>query len=84
MTHDDKIRIFTKEMNRLAGEIGLEKTNFASVNGLMNKFNISTAKDIAFLSCVAMEDPLFRQIVKAKTYISHIKSRDSTVREVVW
>lgn len=41
-------------MNRLAGEIGLEKTNFASVNGLMNRNNISTAKDIAYLSCKAM------------------------------
>ena len=36
-------------MNKTASEIGMEKTNFASVHGLMNYKNISTARDMAIL-----------------------------------
>jgi D-alanyl-D-alanine carboxypeptidase len=46
-------------MNLLAAEIMMEQTNFASVHGMINKDNISTAKDMAYLSCVAMKDELF-------------------------
>jgi D-alanyl-D-alanine carboxypeptidase len=41
-------------MNKFSGELGLEKTNFAVVHGLMNKNNISTASDIAYLSSIAI------------------------------
>jgi D-alanyl-D-alanine carboxypeptidase len=40
---------FIKEMNKKAADIGLERSNFTVPHGLMNKSNISTAKDIGYL-----------------------------------
>jgi len=53
-TNAELIQRFVKEMNKFSGELGLEKTNFAVVHGLMNKNNISTASDIAYLSSIAI------------------------------
>ena len=66
MTHDDKIKFFIKEMNKLSSQIGLERTNFASVHGLINCKNISTARDMALLACYIMSIDLVREIVKTK------------------
>ena len=63
-------------MNRLAGEIGLERTNFASVHGLINKSNISTAKDMAWLSYTLMRDELIAQIVGTQEYTGSIICSD--------
>lgn len=41
-------------MNKLSAEKGLERTNFASVHGLVNSKNISTAKDMAYLGYILM------------------------------
>lgn len=54
------MKLFIKDMNRLSAEIGLERTNFACVHGLANKNNISSAKDIAYLSYIAMQNELVR------------------------
>ncbi len=62
------VGFFLKEMNKKAIHFGLEKTHFASVHGLMNKMNISTAKDIALLSSYAMENSTFRALVSTLNY----------------
>jgi D-alanyl-D-alanine carboxypeptidase len=54
---------FIKEMNRFAKDIGMERTLYACVHGLPNRNNVSSAKDIAILSCVAMQHSLFAKIV---------------------
>jgi D-alanyl-D-alanine carboxypeptidase len=41
-------------MNKHSAEIGLSRSNFASVHGLVNKSNISTAKDMAILGMTLM------------------------------
>lgn len=66
--HDDKIKQFLREMNRQAQELGMTRTNYASVHGLSNAKNVSTARDIGLLCCVAMREPLFCQLVSCQQY----------------
>jgi len=46
-------------MNRYAKALGMENTFFTNSRGLDNK---STAAEIGKLSCMAMADPLMREI----------------------
>ena len=57
------MKYFLQEMNRYARALGLESTNYAKPHGLSHKNNKSTAADIAKLSCITMQDPIFREIV---------------------
>ena len=61
---EESITRFIKEMNRTANSIGMEMTYFASVHGLMNNRNISTASDIGLLSSKAYFLLIFRTVVK--------------------
>ena len=71
-------------MNRYARALGLESTNFANPHGLSHKNNKSTAADIGKLACIAMQDPIVRDIVNKSTY--ECKGRDiyDEPREYVW
>ena len=75
------MKYFLKEMNKISGEIGLERTNFASVHGLMNCRNISTARDVGQLSHEIMKIELVKKIVKTKTYTANIILTDKSVRK---
>ena len=57
-------------MNKVSGEIGLERTNFASVHGLANWKNISTARDMAILGAEVMNTA--SDIVGCKSYKANI------------
>lgn len=61
---EESILRFIKEMNRMANSIGMEMTYFASVHGLANVRNISTASDIGLLSSKAHNLLNFRTVVK--------------------
>ncbi|MBQ3089180.1 MAG: D-alanyl-D-alanine carboxypeptidase [Oscillospiraceae bacterium] len=54
---------FIQRMNEKAAELGMENTHFASTNGLVDENNYSTARDLAKLSKVAMENELFAKVV---------------------
>ena len=59
-------------MNRYARALGLESTNFANPHGLSHKNNKSTAADIGKLACIAMQDPIVRDIVnKSISFFYH-------------
>lgn len=64
----DPIKYFLYEMNRYARALGLYSTNYANPHGLGHKNNKSTAADQGKLSAIAMQDPLFRDIVNKKVY----------------
>jgi D-alanyl-D-alanine carboxypeptidase (penicillin-binding protein 5/6) len=49
-------------------DLGLKGTFYDSPHGLINWCNRSTAFDLAKLSCLAMKQPKFRQIVGTKYY----------------
>lgn len=58
---------FVEEMNRKAESIGLVKTEFTDVSGL-DEGNVSTAKELARLAEVALEDADIREAVLKKEY----------------
>ncbi|KAL4477742.1 hypothetical protein ABPG72_018916 [Tetrahymena utriculariae] len=62
------MNIFIKEMNKYAQKVGLERTTYACVHGLSNKYNTSTAKDVGLLSCIVMKHPLIQKVVNTKEY----------------
>lgn len=81
----EPVRHFINEMNRVAQELKLYNTSFANPHGLMNRFNKSTASDIAKLSCTAIKNPQFIQIVNARSHECVIKnSRLNTNRKEIW
>ncbi|MBV9021498.1 MAG: D-alanyl-D-alanine carboxypeptidase [Ktedonobacteraceae bacterium] len=69
----DGVPHFVKAMNQEAQALGLKHTYFVTPDGLhlpdaQGKFTHSTATEMARLSEVAMQEPLFRQIVDTVTF----------------
>lgn len=56
LTFMDKITYFIKEMNKKARELKLTRTTYASVHGMSNRYNVSTASDVAQLSAIALKN----------------------------
>lgn len=61
---------FVKLMNKKAKEIGMKNTIFYNSSGLDNtsKGNLSTSYDMALLTKYAMENDIYKEIVKTKKY----------------
>lgn len=77
---------FVKLMNKKAKEIGMKNTIFYNSSGLDNttRGNLSTTYDMALLTKYAMQNEIYREIVKTKkhivktnlkTYIWHNKNK---------
>ena len=58
---------FVKLMNNKAKEYKLYSTSFETPSGLDGENHYSSAKDLALLSAVALENNSFREIVKSKS-----------------
>lgn len=58
---------FAQLMNDKARSLDLKNTHFVNPHGLDHPEHYSTARDLASLAAYAMEDPVFRQTVSAKT-----------------
>lgn len=71
-------------MNHRAAQLNLTRTHYANPHGLSNYKNVSSAKDVATLSKIAMEDETFRRIVNKKTYPCEIRSVFDECRTIVW
>lgn len=84
MAPDQPIKYFIQEMNRYARALGLESTNYANPHGLSHKNNKSTAYDIGKLSCIAMQDPMLREIVNKQSYECRGKDIYDEEREFEW
>ena len=63
---------FTKLMNQKAKELGMKNTKFYNSSGLDTETigNVSTAYDMALLTKYAMQNDIYKEIVKTKKYIS--------------
>jgi D-alanyl-D-alanine carboxypeptidase (penicillin-binding protein 5/6) len=59
---------FVELMNQRAAELGLTGTQFANVHGLDAPNHASTARDLWRLAEVAMQSPVFRQMVATQSY----------------
>ena len=71
---------FVALMNEKAAELGLTRTHFCNPHGLDAEGHVSTARELALLTCRAMENETFREIVSTNditinnlTYVNHNK-----------
>ena len=60
---------FVTFMNEKAAALGLEDTHFRNGCGFDNPNHYSTAEDLAALSVIALDQPLFRQLVREERAI---------------
>ncbi len=63
------VEVFVEKMNNRASELGMKDTHFMNPHGLHHEEHYTTAADMAKLSCVAMGNYIFRDIVD----IAHVK-----------
>ena len=62
------IQAFAKRMNDFAESAGAVCSRFSNPHGLPAKNHYTTAYDLALMSCVALQDPVFSEIVSTKYY----------------
>lgn len=62
------IQDFSAKMNQTAQRAGALNTHFKNPHGLPCDGHYTTAKDLCFISCYAMENPVFRKLVATKYY----------------
>ncbi len=58
---------FVAQMNDTAKHLGLAHTHYANPHGLDSEGNYSTARDLAVLTCEALRNETFLQVVSTKT-----------------
>lgn len=78
------VKFFVDEMNRVAATLGLKNTHFDNPHGLQNKYNKSTALDVAKLSRSAMTEELFRTIVNTKNHECYVLQNNLNLKEMKW
>lgn len=57
---------FVKLMNEFCLKLEMSNTNIITVNGLHDKNHYTTASDLAKVSCYALSNPIFAEIVSTK------------------
>lgn len=78
------VRKFIAEMNKTAKALEMNLTTFNNPHGLIQKRNLSCAKDVAKLAVYAMKNEVFKYIVNCKRYVTQIVGQDGRSREEVW
>lgn len=66
--HSGSIEKFAQVMNEKAEYLGATESHFVNPHGLPDERHRTTARDLAFISAYAMENPKFREIVACKYY----------------
>lgn len=66
--HSGTVEKFAQAMNEKAQYLGATESNFVNPHGLPDNRHFTTARDLAFISAYAMENPKFREIVSCKYY----------------
>lgn len=59
---------FVDLMNQTAQLAGAQNSHFANPHGLDDPNHCTTAYDLAMISCYALQNPIFKQIVSTKQY----------------
>lgn len=72
----DSIEAFAELMNLTAKTIGAKNSNFVNPHGLHNDEHYTTAYDLALISCYAMKNNDFREIVSTKSVNIPFSTRD--------
>ncbi|HEV8059529.1 MAG TPA: cellulase family glycosylhydrolase [Gemmataceae bacterium] len=79
---DDAVKRFVAEMNRRAKSMNLAETTFRDPNGLAR--NMSSARDLATLTSLALKNQPFREYVKARTHEYEVTGPDGAKRRLSW
>jgi serine-type D-Ala-D-Ala carboxypeptidase (penicillin-binding protein 5/6) len=58
------VEAFAEKMNQRAVELGAVSSHFTNPHGLHDPHHYTTARDLALISRAAMQNPLFREIVR--------------------
>lgn len=72
--HSGSIEQFAKKMNERAREMGAVNTNFKNPSGLPDNEHYTTARDLGMITCTAMGNNLFREIVGCKSWKGKFRS----------
>lgn len=59
---------FAVKMNKIAEQAGALDSQFSNPHGLPCENHYTTARDLASITCFAMQNPIFREIVATKYY----------------
>ncbi len=78
----DPVKRFVAEMNRKAKSLGLKETTYLDPNGLAR--NVSSARDLAALTALAMKNQLFRDYVKTRTHEYEVAGPHGAKRRLTW
>ncbi len=70
------INEFARLMNIKAKEIGANNSNFVNPHGLHDDNHYTTAYDLALISCYAIKNPIFKEIVSTKSVKIPFSTRD--------
>lgn len=65
--HSKSIDAFARVMNERAKSLGAINGNFTNPHGLPNENHYTTAKDLCKISCAAMRNEIFKDIVSTKS-----------------
>ena len=72
------IESFAELMNKTAKKIGATESNFVNPHGLHDDAHYTTAYDLALISCYAMENPTFKEIVSTKKKVIPFTTRNTS------
>lgn len=61
--HSGSVAAFAERMTQRAAELGAKDTRFSNPHGLHHAQHYTTARDLALIARVAMQNPMFREIV---------------------
>lgn len=70
------VEAFAALMNKTAQKAGAINSNFTNPHGLHNDNHYTTAHDLALITCFAMKNPLFKDIVSTKIHKAPWANRD--------
>ena len=66
---DGSVENFAAQMTAKAYQIGAQQTSFQNAHGLSAENHYTTARDLARITCYALKNPQFAQIVKKKSAV---------------
>ena len=72
-------------MNKLAKQLKLQNTSFDNPHGLANKYNVSSANDLAIATREFIKVAEFRDIITTKSYSGRLRNESGeTVKILNW
>ncbi len=84
-TVEESERLFVEQMNQKVKDMGLENTHFDNVAGHEGENNYSTASDMAAIMSYALQCPLIKDILSAKSYDYYVwRLEDDGVTYARW